>query len=93
MKIEMGIGWVPSEEKPYRIRSANPGEYAAEIVRLQRDKALLVELVMDDTLTATAKNCVAIVIRDGGLAPTPSVTAWLDKVVDRIHQQSTTEPK
>ena len=37
MKIEMGLGWVPSEEKPGHIRTANPGEYAAEIVRLREE--------------------------------------------------------
>jgi hypothetical protein len=36
MKIEMGIGWVPSEEKPGQVRSATPTEYAAEIERLKK---------------------------------------------------------
>lgn len=51
------------------------GECAAEIARLQSDRALLIELVLDDTLTPAAKNCVAIAIRDGGLAPTDETLA------------------
>lgn len=35
MKIEMGIGWVPSKTSPGHVQSATPGEYAAEIVRLE----------------------------------------------------------
>lgn len=41
MKIEMGIGWMVDEERKGGVRSANPGEYAAEIVRLRTDNALL----------------------------------------------------
>lgn len=39
LKIEMGIGWVP--DGPGRLRSANPGEYAAEIERLEKENAEL----------------------------------------------------
>ncbi len=67
----------------------NDYEHALQIIeRLRKDKALLVELVMDGELKPMTKCCVAIVIRDGGLAPTPLVTAWVDKVVARLNQQS-----
>lgn len=39
MKIEMGIGWLP--DGPGKLRSANPGEYADEIVRLHEALKLL----------------------------------------------------
>lgn len=36
MKIELGTGWVPDKSRePGHVRSARPGEYAAEIVRLR----------------------------------------------------------
>ena len=43
---------------------------------LERDKALLIELVLDDQLSAAAKNLVAIAIRDGGMPPTDETRSW-----------------
>lgn len=47
-----------------------------KIVELERDKNLLVDLVLDTTLTPAAKNLVAIAIRDGGMPPTDETRVW-----------------
>lgn len=69
-------------------------EAADEIERLSKERAILIELVMDANLTPGAKNLVAIAIRDGSLTPTEETMAWSRKVVERLNQQSPlTEPK
>lgn len=46
------------------------------IDRLELDRALLIDLVLDTSLTAAAKNLVAIAIRDGKMPPTDETRSW-----------------
>lgn len=51
---------------------------------LRIDRQMLIELVLDDTLTPAAKRLIAIAIRDGGLAPTDETLAWAKQVAERV---------
>ena len=47
-----------------------------ELQKLEGEKALLIELVLDTSLTPAAKNLVAIAVRDGGMPPTDETRSW-----------------
>jgi hypothetical protein len=57
---------------------------ADEIDKLRSDKAMLIELVFDDSLSPGAKNLVAKSIRDGGLPPTQETIWWAERMAARI---------
>lgn len=76
----------------FRVR----GEAALEIERMEVEidwlraaKALLIELVLEANLTSTAKNLVAVAVRDGSLLPTPEAREWGRRVFKRLNQQGT----
>lgn len=78
MKIEHGVGWVPSDEGPGHIRSANPGEYVTEIERLQAENARLRNLVQ-----TIYDNDPAGTVADNGMTV---LDAWREQAKPYVQQ-------